>query len=216
MPRSSISFPLLWKSLIVRRVYYLAVLKGRDRGFMRKQRCPAAPDFQPTPYLPTPKRGSIIRFMPELGTTASARGQTNGCIRVTARFRAEQTDAVDVFTALSAAIALAQKPPMVDVGVVRPQDVITGETVSGATTVNLHGHATIFPSRRLSAMSPSTNSRSMCSIISSRIRRILRHRYIAFADHRTCKTKQPRIARKVEPSNDGFSLRNSRLRCCYF
>jgi hypothetical protein len=32
-------------------VYYLAVLKGRDRGFMRKQRCPAAPDFQPHPIV---------------------------------------------------------------------------------------------------------------------------------------------------------------------
>jgi hypothetical protein len=41
-----------------------------------------------------------------------------------------------IFTALSAVAAHAQKPPMVDVGVVPPQDVITGETVSGSIVIN--------------------------------------------------------------------------------
>src|SRR5712671_2171499 len=48
-----------------------------------------------------------------------------------------------VFTAFSAAIALAQKPPMVDVGVVLPQDVITGETVSGSIVVNPNDYSSV-------------------------------------------------------------------------
>src|SRR5436309_306466 len=48
-----------------------------------------------------------------------------------------------IFTAFSAAIAHAQKPPMVDVGVVLPQDVITGEMVSGSIVVNPDGYANI-------------------------------------------------------------------------
>ena len=44
---------------------------------------------------------------------------------------------------LSAALAHAQKPPMVDVGVVLPQDVITGETVSGSVIVNPSDYANI-------------------------------------------------------------------------
>jgi hypothetical protein len=40
-----------------------------------------------------------------------------------------------IFTAFSSAIGQAQKQPMVDVGVVLPQDVITGETVSGSIVV---------------------------------------------------------------------------------
>ena len=39
-------------------------------------------------------------------------------------------------TLILPALAHAQKPPMVDVGVVLPQDVITGETVSGSVIVN--------------------------------------------------------------------------------
>jgi hypothetical protein len=48
-----------------------------------------------------------------------------------------------IFTAFSAAIALAQKPPMVDVGVVLPQDVITGETVSGSIVVNPNDYSSV-------------------------------------------------------------------------
>jgi hypothetical protein len=48
-----------------------------------------------------------------------------------------------IFTAFSAAMAHAQKPPMVDVGVVLPQDVITGETVSGSVIVNPSDYANI-------------------------------------------------------------------------
>jgi hypothetical protein len=48
-----------------------------------------------------------------------------------------------IFTAFSAALAHAQKPPMVDVGVVLPQDVITGETVSGSIVVNPNDYANI-------------------------------------------------------------------------
>src|ERR1051326_1450206 len=48
-----------------------------------------------------------------------------------------------IFTAFSAALAHAQKPPMVDVGVVLPQDVITGEMVSGSIVVNPEGYANI-------------------------------------------------------------------------
>src|SRR5207253_10628352 len=48
-----------------------------------------------------------------------------------------------VFTACSAALANAQKPPMVDVGVVLPQDVITSEIVSGSVVVNPSDYATI-------------------------------------------------------------------------
>lgn len=48
-----------------------------------------------------------------------------------------------IFTVFSAAIALAQKPPMVDVGVVLPQDVITGETVSGSIVVDPSDYASI-------------------------------------------------------------------------
>jgi len=48
-----------------------------------------------------------------------------------------------IFTAFSAAIVHAQKPPMVDVGVVVPQDVITGEAVSGSIVVNPDGYANL-------------------------------------------------------------------------
>jgi len=48
-----------------------------------------------------------------------------------------------IFTAFSAAILQAQKPPMVDLGVVLPQDVITGEMVSGSIVVNPEGYANI-------------------------------------------------------------------------
>src|SRR4051794_5764307 len=48
-----------------------------------------------------------------------------------------------IFTALSAATAQAQRPPMVDVGVVLPQDVITGETISGSVIVNPSDYANI-------------------------------------------------------------------------
>jgi hypothetical protein len=48
-----------------------------------------------------------------------------------------------VFIAFSAALAHAQKPPMVDVGVVLPQDVITGEMVSGSIIVNPNDYAAI-------------------------------------------------------------------------
>jgi hypothetical protein len=41
------------------------------------------------------------------------------------------------------ALAHAQKPPMVDVGVVLPQDVITGETVSGSIVPNPNDYATV-------------------------------------------------------------------------
>src|SRR5512140_922657 len=41
------------------------------------------------------------------------------------------------------ALANAQKPPKVDVGVVLPQDVITGETVSGSIIVNPSDYANI-------------------------------------------------------------------------
>src|SRR5690349_15788279 len=47
------------------------------------------------------------------------------------------------FLLVLSAIANAQKPPMVDVGVVLPQDVITGETVSGSIVVNPSDYATI-------------------------------------------------------------------------
>jgi hypothetical protein len=50
---------------------------------------------------------------------------------------------VIVFTAFCAALAHAQKPPMVDVGVVLPQDVISGETVSGSIIVNPSDYASI-------------------------------------------------------------------------
>jgi hypothetical protein len=40
-------------------------------------------------------------------------------------------------------VVYAQKPPMVDVGVVLPQDVITGETVSGSIIVNPNDYAAI-------------------------------------------------------------------------
>ncbi|HXA84532.1 MAG TPA: hypothetical protein VNZ47_05625 [Candidatus Dormibacteraeota bacterium] len=48
-----------------------------------------------------------------------------------------------IFTAFSAALTHAQKPPMVDVGVVLPQDVITGETVSASIVVNPSDYATL-------------------------------------------------------------------------
>jgi hypothetical protein len=48
-----------------------------------------------------------------------------------------------VFSLILPAIAHAQKPPMVDVGVVLPQDVITGETVSGSIVVNPSDYANI-------------------------------------------------------------------------
>jgi len=48
-----------------------------------------------------------------------------------------------IFTVFSAAIGQAQKQPMVDVGVVLPQDVITGETVSGSMVVNPNDYAGI-------------------------------------------------------------------------
>jgi hypothetical protein len=48
-----------------------------------------------------------------------------------------------IFSLLLPAIAHAQKPPMVDVGVVLPQDVITGETVSGSIVVNPNDYAAI-------------------------------------------------------------------------
>lgn len=47
------------------------------------------------------------------------------------------------------AVAYAQKPPMVDVGVVLPRDVITGETVSGSIVVNPNDYANPCPSRPL-------------------------------------------------------------------
>ncbi|HEV8184048.1 MAG TPA: hypothetical protein VGQ61_16830, partial [Candidatus Angelobacter sp.] len=48
-----------------------------------------------------------------------------------------------IFTAFSAALGQAQKQPMVDVGVVLPQDVITGETVSGSIVVKPSDYETI-------------------------------------------------------------------------
>jgi hypothetical protein len=48
-----------------------------------------------------------------------------------------------IFSLLLPAIAHAQKPPMVDVGVVLPQDVMTGETVSGSVVVNPSDYAAI-------------------------------------------------------------------------
>src|SRR5579859_1220199 len=48
-----------------------------------------------------------------------------------------------VLSLILPALASAQKPPMVDVGVVLPQDVITGETVSGSIVVNPSDYATI-------------------------------------------------------------------------
>src|SRR5258707_113416 len=47
------------------------------------------------------------------------------------------------FSLILPALANAQKPPMVDVGVVLPQDVITGETVSGSVVVNPSDYASI-------------------------------------------------------------------------
>jgi hypothetical protein len=46
-------------------------------------------------------------------------------------------------TLILPAIAHAQKPPMVEVGVVLPQDVITGETISGSVIVNPSDYANI-------------------------------------------------------------------------
>ena len=46
-------------------------------------------------------------------------------------------------TLILPAIVRAQKPPMVDVGVVLPQDVITGETISGSVIVNPSDYANI-------------------------------------------------------------------------
>src|SRR5579859_2645105 len=51
--------------------------------------------------------------------------------------------ALTVLSLILPVIASAQKPPMVDVGVVLPEDVITGETVSGSIVVNPSDYATI-------------------------------------------------------------------------
>ncbi|HEX3094985.1 MAG TPA: hypothetical protein VHW72_20265, partial [Candidatus Angelobacter sp.] len=59
------------------------------------------------------------------------------------RFALRKLALLIVFLLVLPAIANAQKQPMVDVGVVLPQDVITGETASGSIVVNPSDYATI-------------------------------------------------------------------------
>src|SRR6478752_5514699 len=59
------------------------------------------------------------------------------------RFAQRKLALLIIFLLVLSAIANAQKPPMVDVGVVLPQDVITGETVSGSVIVNPSDYANI-------------------------------------------------------------------------
>jgi hypothetical protein len=59
------------------------------------------------------------------------------------RFAQRKLALLIVFLLVLSAIANAQKAPMVDVGVVLPQDVITGETVSGSIVVSPNDYAGI-------------------------------------------------------------------------
>src|SRR6478609_4846255 len=86
--------------------------------------------------------GSIIRFIPQLETTA-ARGQQMAAFASRAGFVQRKLALLLASTLILPALAHAQKPPMVDVGVVLPQDVITGETVSGSVIVNPSDYANI-------------------------------------------------------------------------
>lgn len=75
-----------------------------------------------------------------------------------------------IFAALSAATAHAQKPPMVDVGVVLPQDVITGETVSGSIVVNPDYYVNIPGLHVVKGQVPSVAGSTPASLLSNYFR----------------------------------------------
>src|SRR6476646_7791843 len=97
--------------------------------------------FQPPPHSYT-RSGSMFRFRLEVGDQCFTARVTKMAASHQAGFTKRRLTLL-AFSLILPAIVHAQKPPMVDVGVVVPQDVITGEMVSGSIVVNPSDYANI-------------------------------------------------------------------------